>query len=192
MGGGAVVLAGWLHRNPWSFTAAGRALRWVVAHRPGAATQRKLDALVAQLHSNGGSSLFDLATRLEQGQRSITEKLAILEAHVSAVRDTSGVMSFLADSNGEWLQCSRSLLSLMGMEQGEALGKGWKNGLAPTGAEAFIREWRSVVEDQRDLYGETLLRNVKNGTTQPVRLYVDVVFACGTLVGWVGRVELVQ
>ena len=188
--GGAIVLGGWMHRNPWVLPMARRGLEWVIKHRPGAATHRKLDALVAQLHANGGSSMFDVVTRLEQGQGAIRDQLTLLEAHVAAVRDGSGVLSFLTDEHGAWVQCSRPLLELMGMEHGEALSKGWKNALEQEESEAFVRHWRSAVEDERDYYGEIGLRNVRTAEMVPVRMFVDVIHdSTGILRGWVGRVE---
>jgi PAS domain S-box-containing protein len=187
--GGAVVLGGWMHRNPWVMPTARRALDWVAEHRPGAATHRKLDALLTQVYANGGSSMFDAVARLESGQGAIRDQLTLLEAHVAAVRDGSGVLSFLTDASGSWLQCSRPLLELMGMEQGEVIGNGWKNALDTACAEAFVQRWRSAVDEQRDYYGEIGLRNVRTREVVPVRMFVDVIHdPTGELRGWVGRV----
>lgn len=101
-----------MHRNPWVVPTARRTLDWVAKHRPGAETHRKLDALLTQVYANGGSSMFDAVARLESGQGAIRDQLTLLEAHVAAVRDGSGVLSFLTDASGSWVQCSRPLLEI--------------------------------------------------------------------------------
>jgi len=197
--GVGAVAYGFTQKNPWVLpllqrcgAAAGRLL-------PGHQTQRKLDLVLSeqkqmrqQLYPNGGSSLFDLTKRNEVALGRIRRHLAIVEAQSHSMRDSTGMLTYSTNAEGEHVQSSRPLLALLGMEQGEATGLGWKNCIAPSDLSEYVEGWSSAVEDGRDFICDVRLRNLRTNQLIPVRVTADAVRVDGEVVGWMGRIERVK
>jgi PAS domain-containing protein len=144
-----------------------------------------LQQIIGLLTPNGGSSLSDAIHRMER-------QLAINQTtqRIILVEDTA--IMFWADPNGRYNRVSKAYADLVGRAPEEMLNEGWKSHLSVSCRRAVIEEWSFAVRDMREFYMRCELQNhlAHKAFTADVTAYPAKVD--NKVVGYVGRITLVQ
>lgn len=137
-----------------------------------------IDAILKELRPNGGSSLKDQISRIENN-------IDILDVKVAAVALATNVGYWKSDANGKAIEVGRSLCSILGRTEAEIKGSNWVTIIHPNDREAVKSEWDSAVEDGRDF--EMVYRFVKpDGSIQKVKVLAFAIIKDNTLQGFFG------
>lgn len=137
-----------------------------------------IDAILKEFRPNGGSSLKDQISRIENN-------IDILDVKVAAVALATNVGYWKSDANGKAIEVGRSLCSILGRTEAEIKGSNWVTIIHPNDREAVKSEWDSAVEDGRDF--EMVYRFVKpDGSIQKVKGSAHAMFKDDKLIGFFG------
>lgn len=137
-----------------------------------------IDAILKELRPNGGSSLKDQLSRIENS-------VDLLDVKVAAVALATNVGYWKSDANGKAIEVGRSLCSILGRTDSEIKGSNWVTIMHPNDREIVKSEWDSVVEDGRDF--EMVYRFVKpDGSIQKVKGSAHAMFKDDKLIGFFG------
>lgn len=102
-----------------------------------------LRQILAELRPNGNSSMRDAIDRLE--------RYSIVNSHiVMALADRSDVGVFIANKEGEWVNCNNILQVMLGVGNDELKGNRWRAFIHPQDREEFITSWTHAVEERYD------------------------------------------
>ena len=137
-----------------------------------------IDAILKELRPNGGSSLKDQLSRIENS-------VDLLDVKVAAVALATNVGYWKSDANGKAIEVGRSLCSILGRTDSEIKGSNWVTIMHPNDREIVKSEWDSAVEDGRDF--EMVYRFVKpDGSIQKVKGFAHAMFKDDKLIGFFG------
>jgi len=114
-----------------------------------AAYVRKISSMVNKVHGqlvpNGGSSLKDAVTRIE-------ERIGRIETFQHASLAITGRAYWLSDSNGYCTYASPRLCERIGAAQEQVMGLGWISFIAQEDRDTCRREWLSATGDMREFH----------------------------------------
>lgn len=99
----------------------------------------KVDMLTKEMSPNGGSSLKDQVTNIDQS-------LTIVRHHQRILHDADTHPIFECDAAGQCLYANPALALLFGMEREELLGSGWLAALPPTTRMDQWELWQDSVQ----------------------------------------------
>lgn len=137
-----------------------------------------IDAILKELRPNGGSSLKDQISRIENN-------IDILDVKVAAVALATNVGYWKSDANGKAIEVGRSLCSILGRTEAEIKGSNWVSSIHTSDRIAVKNEWDSSVRDNRNF--EMNYRFVKpDGSIQKVKVSAFAIIKDNTLQGFFG------
>jgi len=137
-----------------------------------------IEAILKELRPNGGSSLKDQLSRIE-------DNIEILDVKVASVALATNVGYWKSDYKGRAIEVGRSLCSILGRNESEILGSNWVGIIHPEDRERVKEEWDSSVEDSRNF--EMIYRFLKpDGSVQKVKCFAHTILKNDTLIGYFG------
>lgn len=137
-----------------------------------------IDAILKELRPNGGSSLKDQISRIENS-------IDVLDVKVAAVALATNVGYWKSDSNGRATEVGRSLCTILGRTESEIIGSNWVSIIHQNDREMVKNEWDSAVDDGRDF--EMIYRFVKpDGSIQKVKGFAHAILKNDRLIGYFG------
>jgi PAS domain-containing protein len=134
-----------------------------------------------ELTPNGGGSLKDQVSRIEQGQ-------ILTELHAKALLDQSSAPTFRCDARGHWIWANRALLKLSDMQAEQIYGNGWINLVIASEREDVHCEWISAVEQGRDF---SMTFTIQTAGKPPARVYgqASILRNGASVVGYLGSLS---
>ncbi len=124
---------------------------------------RIIEEIAAQLQPNGGTSLADHVTKIDDNLATLSARMAALDSRSIAIQrrqqfsdqvmrsilDASGMAFWESNEAGETVYASQRLAEMIGCSPPEVLGRGWVTFLHPQDKEQVVREWREAVQEKR-------------------------------------------
>ena len=140
---------------------------------------RRVGAIEGELKPNGGSSLRDAVSRVEQitiGTR----------AHVRLSYQISRTPTFEIDVGGRVTWVNRAYVEQYGLSLEDISGNKWLSQIHPDDRDRVVREWAHIVEDQRQ--GDVKYQaSFRGAAYQEIDVVVYPIFGhAGECLGWVG------
>ena len=147
-------------------------------------TCTKVDRIDSELGANGGKSLKDTVTRMDQRTRH-------QDARLAALIGSQPEPMFEACDQGEFLAVNRALEALTGFSREEMVGMGWVNTLHPDDRERVMVQWAHAIRDERAFLESCRLRTAA-GRVILVRIaaYPMLDLIDRSVVGWHGLVDV--
>lgn len=137
-----------------------------------------IDAILKELRPNGGSSLKDQISRIENN-------IELLDIKVASVALATNVGYWKSDSRGHVVEVGRSLCIILGRTESEIIGNNWINIVHPEDRDRVKEEWDSSVADSRNF--ELVYRMVKSdGSIQKVKGVAYAIVKNYNLIGYFG------
>lgn len=118
---------------------------------------RKWEPFLKNLAPNGGKSLFDSISRLEQSVQFMQDQLAVNNYLKRAILPDSP--SFESDRQGRWTWTNAALDELCGTHDGDLLGQAWIRAVQADLREEAQAEWFRAVKAGVPYHWETTLIN---------------------------------
>lgn len=144
----------------------------------------KIDAIAAQLTTNGGSSLKDAVNRIEQRQRRESEKTRLL-------LEGGDFPCFECDSFGVCIYVNQAYMKIVERDiEEECLGNNWRSLIAEEDRQEVLENWDRSVKEQTNYEGYFHFVGL-NGKRIPVfcRAYT-VKDDKHKVIGWLGILRL--
>lgn len=141
--------------------------------------------IIEDIHSefkpNGGNSIKDILTRIENKSDANEQTIKVLMAHMK-------VPSFEADKEGLWIFVTKEWKNITGLTMQESIGNGWINALKD-GEQAKVSDlWHDAIDDKRAFICESTLY-----TGQRVKFYSwPITNSRGELIKYVGLLEKIN
>lgn len=146
----------------------------------------KLDAIMAELKPNGGSSIKDQLNRLETAVSiSQAERLLLLDSVQQGV--------FTSDIKGQCIWVNDAFRKAVGGSMADFVGNNWENVVYPDDRETVSREWGRAIDQQRDFNLHYRLHNLS--TSAPVKVHAIATPArnfAGDVIGWNGVIHFTK
>ncbi|HNO70136.1 MAG TPA: PAS domain-containing protein [Bacteroidia bacterium] len=137
-----------------------------------------IENILKELRPNGGSSLKDQLSRIENS-------VDLLDVKVAAVAIASNVGYWKSDSKGNAIEVGKSLCAILGRTESEIKGSNWVSSIHTSDRIAVKNEWDSSVRDNRNF--EMNYRFVKpDGSIQKVKVSAFAIIKDNTLQGFFG------
>lgn len=147
--------------------------------------ERAMDAVLAEITTNGGSSLKDAVNRIEDGLIRQGGRINLL----LTMDDAAAV--FETDGAGLCIWVSPAHQRLTGRPMDEVMGWGWIAAIHEDDADHVRQSWRSAVEDRRAFISR--FRIVRpDGTVVSVHSAANTLRAGARVVGWVGMMTVID
>jgi PAS domain S-box-containing protein len=136
----------------------------------------KVSLLEKEFRSNGGSTLKDVVSRIEQ-------QLIIIHAYMDKTRakqealfqflgmGQDGFAFFESDKNGECIYASPKFCEITGLIEDEALGMGWISAIHNDDRDRVYNEWKTCVNQHRAFVLNYRQHNRRINKTTPVLCY---------------------
>lgn len=186
---GLALGIGWVNRNEWLHPI----LKWlgssVQRSLPGARNERMLQAIIKELHPNGGSSLRDLLNRIETKLERTHRAAKITLKMQRLYEEHEGLAAFLTDSEGRCIYANANYLALVGLTHDEILINGWKNVIDEAVREDVANAWDAAVRDRRDFHWTIQYIRYRTGEKFLARCDAYCVTDEDTIIGWIGHVH---
>lgn len=116
--------------------------------------QSSLDAIRAELHPNGGSSLRDAVNRIDRRTKDMEFSIRRLNISHEVLTEVVDVPFFRSDANGNTTYCSNSLCRLAGMSSSkEYMGMNWLTYVHEDDLEHTREGWLSAIKEKRTYIG---------------------------------------
>jgi PAS domain S-box-containing protein len=116
--------------------------------------QLSLDAIRAELHPNGGSSLRDAVNRIDRRTKDMEPSIRRLNISHEVLTEVVDVPFFRSDANGNTTYCSNSLCRLAGMSSSkEYMGMNWLTYVHEDDLEHAREGWLSAIKEKRTYIG---------------------------------------
>jgi len=109
------------------------------------ALPKRLEGIEAQFKCNGGSTVMDAITRIEQRQVASEQKNWAL-----TLDSPQGI--FETNAKGEYLKVNRTYQKLIARDSQSCLGKNWLLGVHPKDRETVSEEWETALEQRREFF----------------------------------------
>lgn len=147
----------------------------------GARAEKLGEAILAEITTNGGSSLKDAINRIEEGLIRQGGRINLL----LTMDDAAAV--FETDGSGLCIWVSPAYLRLTGRPMDEILGWGWVTTIHKDDIDHVRQDWRSAVEERRAFVGR--FRMIRpDGHVIRVQSAARTLEVGDRVVGWVGVV----
>jgi PAS domain S-box-containing protein len=188
---GLAFVVKWFGDNGWALPLLARLWRKVRRWIPGYRNSILLRDVLGELRPNGGNSLRDAVTRLDQGLHVNTRILHVLHWKYKRFSDVLGIATFETDVLGHWTAANATYLELTGLTLDEVLGDGWRAVVDKDELREVFREWDLCIVQGRDFHRIITYVNYRTGQHRLVS--VDAYVISGhdphDIIGWVGYVE---
>ena len=141
-------------------------------------SNENIETILKELRPNGGSSLKDQLSRIENS-------VDLLDVKVAAVALATNVGYWESDKLGRAVEIGRSLCSILGRSESEIKGSNWVSIMHPQDRESVKEEWDNAVEDSRNF--EMTYRFIKpDGSIQKVKGSSHPILKNNELTGFFG------
>lgn len=168
--------------------------------KQGEALQDSVNAIVAQLTPNGGSSMFDMV----KSAHKMSADNATIIGHVKDTLDSMRAMQWQfaetlsdkpiweCDPNGACVRVNVPYAKLAERTPGELAGSGWENFIDPPDRARVYEEWADAI-DRKRIFESVFAVRSRSGSRFTVKAVATPVVADnGKIVGYLGRFDDVK
>lgn len=161
----------------------------------------QLDVIASEFRTNGGSSLRDVANRLEAGLKTVSQDIKDvredalkMEARQWAIIATLKDPIFESNPDGLCVRANPSYLSLVERTMEDVVGNGWENILHPDDRVRVWSEWQDAIERQRTFESSYKIRSASGVIYQVLCVAIPYFSSEDTSnpIGYIGRFEKVK
>ena len=132
----------------------------------------------AELKYNGGSSVKDIASKIEARQAMQEHRLCyLLDGNLE-------VGIFETDENGNCVRVNTGYTILAEKASEDCLGNGWINNIHPDDRDSVSKEWTASVQQSRPFHSKYRFVNSKGSVN--VSCKASPIFSKGKIIAWIG------
>lgn len=142
------------------------------------ALSESIKRIEAELKYNGGSTIKDIASKIESRQAMQEHRLCYL------LDGNLDVGIFETDETGSCIRVNTGYTILAGKTSEECLGNGWVSNIHHEDRDLVLKEWTSSVQQARPFYCKYRFTN--DGKPINVSCKASPVFSKGKIIAWIG------
>lgn len=142
----------------------------------------RVDHIFDELSPNGGSSIYDVISRIEKSVSLSSERQrAILADNEYAVFET--------DADGNFIWVNRTYVRWVQRSMGELVGHGWVNGIHHQDRDKMVSDWYDAVQENREYTGKFRLTTPSGVVHEVACNSYKMTDSRGKILGYLGLVK---
>lgn len=164
--------------------------------------KEKTKGILEEVKTNGGKSLKDAVTRLNDDTgliktelKTVTESVNFIIARQWAVLNTTDQAVFETDVEGYCIRANRAYLDICGRPFDEIKGNGWKITIHPLDRDFVSREWQNAINEKRNFEASFRILSSTNKIYSVFCIAVPISISINNssiITGWLGRYETID